>query len=176
MSGVELLMPRPSTSSGPRAKSRGKPQSLARSRQTYKRQVSKAIAVVQPLDVPEMLRAMLVEGLYAAQSEGLQIHPLLLEAAERKRRELLLKEKAVEDHLETEKLKRRLLRAHLGKIKTEGRRQRSLSPLDMALLKDIYGLASQEELALITADQNRNPNNWVEEAEDYPSSSDEEAT
>src|SRR3990170_7451036 len=101
---------------------------------------STAISIIEPLGVPEVLRAMLVESLYEAQAAGVSIHPLLLESSERHRRELLLKESAHADKLKTSKLERQILRSKihlLRNLSKKGRLSGALTPIEGAQIRQV---------------------------------------
>ena len=124
-------------------------------RETQALATQNAALVAKPLGLPNMLRAMLVESLYECQRNGELLHPLLLEAAERKRRILLMREREHEETQKIRRLQQELLRATINRITGKGNRgDKILLAMGqrhrLADLRSIYGIATKQDEAFLT--------------------------
>lgn len=93
-------------------------------------------------DPGELIRAALQEALTTAARSGelASFHPLLLEAADRKRRELVLKEKALEATLEKLHAQISYYRNRERALSDALKEPQDLTATDLQRIKAIYGL------------------------------------
>jgi len=127
-------------------------ESLSR-RHGEKNQVQQAArATLATLDVSELLRAALLQVLAAANDSGeiTGTHFLLLDAAERRRRELALKERLVavaEGRLQISREDYEWRKKTLAELESKSGQGQPLSVEDLNRIREIYGLQPLEENA-----------------------------